>query len=180
MSYVLDRPIKCRWLIPVFADIILVVSTHSGIRILRQDNTWPIDRWHNPAVIQYVYEQMDSRRRSFQTRRLVCLGVVAAAGITGIIVSQSSPVAGLVLFIIAVLSAVNYYQSNLSDYFSNPYGYELEVVGNSLGDITAAEATEYAEIIMTRREIKQLSKRIHAITRNNFLFLNSRKHHGQK
>lgn len=164
----------------MFADIILVVSTHSGIRILRQDNTWPVDRWHNPAAIQYIYEQMDSRRHSFQTRRLFCLGVVAAAGITGILVSQSSPVVGLVIFIIAVLSAVNYYQSNLSDYFSNPYEYELEVVGNSLGDITTAEATEYAEIIMTRREIEQLGKRVRAVTRNNFLFLNVRKHHGQK
>lgn len=155
------------------------MGSHLGIKILRQNSSWPTDRWHDRAVIQYIYEQMDARRRSFLARRLVCIGIIATAGITGVIIGQSSFLTGLAIFAIATLSTVNYYQNNLSDYFSDRYGYELDAVENSLGDITATEATEYAEIIMTRREIEQLNKRLRTVSRNNFLFVGPN-HHDQK
>lgn len=155
------------------------MGSHLGIKILRQNSSWPTDRWHDRAVIQYIYEQMDARRRSFLARRLVCIGIIATAGITGVIIGQSSFLTGLAIFAIATLSTVNYYQNNLSDYFSDRYGYELDAVENSLGDITETEATEYAEIIMTRREIEQLNKRLRTVSRNNFLFVGPN-HHDQK
>jgi hypothetical protein len=156
------------------------VGNHLGIKLLRQNSSWPTDRWHDRALIQYIYEQMDARRRSFIARRLVCIGAIVIASIAGLIIWQISFLIGLAIFTIATLSIVNYYQNNLSGYFSDRYGYELDAVENSIGDITEAEAAEYAEIIMTRREIELLSKRLHAISRNNFLFVDTNNHHDQK
>jgi len=140
------------------------VSKHLGIEILRQNGTWPKDRWHDKETVLYIYDQMDTRRHSFQFRRWICVG-------------QTSALAGLALFAIVIVSTFNYYQNNLSHYFSNPYEYELEVVENSLEEITETEATTYADIIMTRKEIERLGKRVRALSRNNFLFVDTKEHH---
>ena len=100
--------------------------------------------------------------------------------IASTIIGLYSVLTGIALFVIATVSVFNYYQNNISHYFSDPYEYELEVLENSLDVITETEATEYAEIIITRKDIEQLNKRIRAISRNNFLFLNVKKHHDQK
>jgi len=163
-----------------FPDIIQPVRTHRGIEILRQNGNWPRDRWHESTLIAFVYAQMDTHRRSFQFRLWVCIGVVIAASITAVIIGQTSVLVGLVLFAITVVTTFNYYQNNLAHYFNDPYEYMLEVVDNSLEDITQTEATAYAEIIMTRKEISQLSKRIRAISRNNFFFLGTREHNDKK
>lgn len=148
--------------------------------MLRQDSTWPSDRWHDREAIRYIYEQIDARHHSFVTRRWVCIGIILTASITGFIIAQTSFLAGLALFAITAVSIINYYQNNLSDYFSDPYGYELKIVENSIGDISETEAIQYVEIIMTRRELEQLSKRVRAISRNNFLFLGINTHHDHK
>lgn len=87
----------------------------------------------------------------------------------------TSELAALVIFIGTLIGVINYYQNNLAEYFRDPYNYELLVVENSLGQITEAEAAAFAEIILTRRELDQLGKRIRAIRRNNFLFIESGK-----
>ena len=153
------------------------MSKHLGIEILRQNGTWPKDRWHDKETVLYIYDQMDTRRHSFQFRRWICVGVVITAGIASVIIGQTSALAGLALFAIVIVSTFNYYQNNLSHYFSNPYEYELEVVENSLEEITETEATTYADIIMTRKEIERLGKRVRALSRNNFLFVDTKEHH---
>jgi len=153
------------------------VSKHLGIEILRQNGTWPKDRWHDSAMVQYIYEQMDARRHSFQSRRWICVGVIITAVITSVIIGLTSALAGVALFAITIVSTLNYYQNNLSHYFSDPYEYELEVVENSLEEITETEATTYADIIMTRKEIERLGKRVRALSRNNFLFVDTKEHH---
>lgn len=121
-------------------------------------------------MVEDMYEQMDIRRRSYAQRRLICVGIVAAAALTGGIVALSNPLIGAVVFIVPTVSLFNYYQDNLSIYFRDPYGYELAVIENSIGTITKAEAQAYAEIVLVRREMVQLKKRNRAISRNNFLF----------
>lgn len=170
----------CPWLNLCFPDIILTVSKHLGIEILRQKNTWPIDRWHDQSTIQYIYGEMDVRRHSFVNRRQGCVYIALAACVASAIVGYSNALVGVALFAIVIFSIINYYQNNLSHYFSDPYEYELEVVENSLDNITETEATEFAEIILTRKDIEQRNKRIRASSRNNFLFLDIKKHHDQK
>lgn len=164
----------------MFPDIIRLVSKHLGLEVLHQNNIWPNDRWHDRGMVRYIHEQMHIHRRGFITRRWICLSTVAIVTIASTIIGLYSVLTGIALFVIATVSVFNYYQNNISHYFSDPYEYELEVLENSLDVITETEATEYAEIIITRKDIEQLNKRIRAISRNNFLFLNVKKHHDQK
>lgn len=151
------------------------MASHRGINLLRQEGSWPSDQWHDRSAVGYIYHEMDSRRHDFRLRRRLCLAILGIVGITALVIAPTSQLAAFVVFIGAVIGVFNYYQNNLSEYFRDPYNYELLVVENSLGQITEHEAAQFAEIILTRRELDQLRKRIAAIHRNNFLFVEGRK-----
>ncbi len=151
------------------------MASHPGIHILRLEGSWPSDQWHDRAAVEYIYHEMDSHRHDFRLRRRLCFALLAVVSVAALAVAPTSQLAAFVIFIGAVVGVFNYYQNNLAEYFRDPYGYELLVVENSLGQITEREAAQFAEIILTRRELDQLRKRVRALRRNNFLFVEGRK-----